>query len=121
MRAPLPISRTMLRTAAVWAAVACSGAADTRESKYVAEVDDTDRGGWAASRVTWPALAVAAPAVPAIAAATRLPPTDSTNSRLRMHPPGGGERSPCRRPMGVPLVRAHPHYPFITDRFLPHY
>src|SRR5215467_14817191 len=108
MRAPVPISRTILRTAALWAAVACSGAADARESKYVAGADDTDRGGWAAKRPTWPALAVAAPAVPAIAAATRLVPTDSTNSRLRMHPPRGGERSPCRRPTRVPLVEGPP-------------
>src|SRR5215471_14669334 len=107
MRAPLPISRIMLRTAAVWAAVACSGAADARESKYVAGVDDTDRGGWAARRLTWPALAVAAPAVPAIAAATRLVPTDSTNSRLRMHPPRGGKgrHAAAQR---VPLVEGPP-------------
>src|SRR5215467_6454290 len=91
MRAPLPISRIMLRTAAVWAAVACSGAADARESKYVAGADDLDRGDWAARRLIWPELAVAAPAVQVIAAATRLVPTDSTNRRLRMHPPRVGK------------------------------
>src|SRR5512142_625667 len=83
--------RSMLRTAAVSAAVACRGAADTRESKYVAGADDTDPGGGELRRVTWPALAVAAPVVPAIAAAVRLTPADSTNRRLRMLPPRVGK------------------------------
>src|SRR5215470_14151495 len=112
MRAPVPISRTILRTAALWAAVACSGAADARESKYVAGVDDTDRGGWAARRPAWPALAVAAPAVPAIAAATRLVPTDSTNSRLRMHPPRGRGKVAMPPPNGGPAREGPPSLPF---------
>jgi len=101
----------MLPTAAVWAAVARSGAADARESKNVAGADDTDPGGWAAGRVAWPALAVAAPAVPAIAATTRLMPTGSTNSQLRMHPPRVGMvASPP--PNGIPLCEGPALLPF---------
>src|SRR5690242_5070612 len=106
MRAPLPIPRIMLRTAAVWAAVACRGAADTRESRYVAGVDDTDRGGWAARRVTWPAFAVAAPAVPAIEARRE----QARYQALRC--PSRPVASRAARPRGTrtqPLAASSPH------------
>src|SRR5215467_777725 len=86
MRAPLPMARTMPRTAAVWVAVACRGRADTRESKYAAEAGAIGPGR-AAGRAAWPALAVALPAAPAIAAAARLMPADTTNRCLRILPP----------------------------------
>src|SRR2546423_1600015 len=92
MRAPLPTLCSRLCTAAVCAAVARSGAADARESKY-ADGDDGTAGGRAV--VARLALAVAPPAVPAIAAAARLTPADSTNSRLRMLPPRVGKDRPA--------------------------
>src|SRR6266516_2937274 len=119
MRTPLPMPRSMVRTAADSAAVACRGAADTRESKNVAGAAGADPGGRAPRRVAWPALAVAAPAVPAIAAATRLMPTGSTNCRLRMLPPRVGKVA-LPPPSGIHVVRARPYQPFITDPFLPH-
>src|SRR5215472_979975 len=97
MRAPLPMARTMLRTAVACAGVARRGGADSRESKYVAGADDTAPGEWAPRRAACPALAVAVPVVPAIAAAARLMPTGITNRRLRMLPPVVGKDRPAAR------------------------
>src|ERR1051326_1026429 len=110
--------RSMATTAADSAAGACRGAADTRESKYVAGAVDTDPAARAPGRPAWPALAVAAPALPAIAAATRLMPAGSTNRRLRMLPPRMGKvaatrRNPHREGSAV-------HHPFITTPFPPY-
>src|SRR5215472_12609879 len=91
------MARTMLRTAAACTGVARKGGADTRESKYVAGADDTAPGGWPPRRAAWPALAVAVPVVPAIAAAVRLMPTGITNRRLRMLPPVVGKDRPAAR------------------------
>src|SRR5262252_4069960 len=89
------MARTMLRTAAACTGVARSGGADTRESTDVPGADDTAPGGWAPGRAACPALAVAVPAVPAIAAAARLMPTGITNRRLRMLPPVVGKDRPA--------------------------
>src|SRR5215472_11259624 len=100
MRAPLPMARTMPRTAAVCVAVACRGAADARESKNTVGADAAGAGR-APGRAARPALAVAGPAVPAIAAAARQMPAGTTNRRLRMLPPRVEgmplqSRKPCR-------------------------
>src|SRR5215470_16426822 len=98
MRAPVPIARTMRRTAALCVAVACRGEADARESKNTAG-PDVIGPSQAPGRAAWPALAVAVPAVPAIAAAARLMPASTTNRRLRMLPP---------REEGMPLQSGNP-------------
>src|SRR5215469_3690830 len=91
------MARTMLRTAAACRGVARRGGADTRESKYVAGADDAAPGEWAPRRAACPALAVAVPVAPAIAAAARLMPTGITNRRLRMLPPVVGKDRPAAR------------------------
>src|SRR5215470_1824474 len=118
MRAPLPMARTMPRTAAVCVAVACRGGADARESKNAAGADAIGPGR-APGRAAWPALAVAVPADPAIAAATRLMPAGTTNRRLRMLPPRVEGMPP---PSGNPRrVEFRLPYDAITRPFVPHY
>src|SRR5215472_14221266 len=117
MRAPLPMARTMLRTAAACTGVGRRGGADTRESKYVAGADDTAPGGLAPRWAACPALAVAVPVVPAIAAAARLMPTGITNRRLRMLPPVVGKDRPAARREPRCGGSAPPHYHAIATPF----